>query len=215
MKTLILIVVLLFITIEYSFPQTISYTGQIKPLFDSYNCTGCHGGNGGLYVSPYANLFTTGNHKPVVVAGDTNSVLIKKIKGSAGFGSQMPQGGPTMVVSDLNTIILWIKNGAPENSTSVDNLTELRTVHTFNLRQNYPNPFNPTTTISFSLPSKSFVALKVFDVLGREVVTIISEELLAGSYTRHWNASNIASGIYYYRLQAGSFIETKKLVLLR
>jgi len=85
----------------------------------------------------------------------------------------------------------------------------------FMLAQNYPNPFNPSTTISFNLPSKGFVSLKVFDMLGREVSTIISEEIPAGSYSRQWNASIMSSGIYFYRLQAGSFAETKKLVLLK
>jgi hypothetical protein len=87
--------------------------------------------------------------------------------------------------------------------------------NSFTLEQNYPNPFNPTTTISFSLPSKSFVSLKVFDVIGREVAIIVSEELSAGNYSRQWNATNLSSGIYFYRLQSGSYIETKKLVLLR
>jgi len=86
---------------------------------------------------------------------------------------------------------------------------------TFSLSQNYPNPFNPATTISFALPSRSLVSLKVFDILGREVSTIVSGELQAGSYTRQWNASNMASGVYFYRLQAGSFSETKKLLLLK
>jgi len=86
---------------------------------------------------------------------------------------------------------------------------------TFALSQNYPNPFNPSTMISFDLPAKSFISLKVFDLLGREVATIVSEEMLAGSYSRIWNASNIPSGIYFYRLQAGSFTEAKKLILLR
>lgn len=85
----------------------------------------------------------------------------------------------------------------------------------FELRQNYPNPFNPTTTISFTLPSKSFVSLKVFDVLGREISTLVSEEMPAGTYTRQWKAGRLASGVYFYRLQTGSFTETKKLVLLR
>ena len=85
----------------------------------------------------------------------------------------------------------------------------------FVLYQNYPNPFNPGTTISFNLLSKSYVSLKVFDVLGREVATIVSEEMPTGSYSRKWNASNMSSGIYFYHLQAGSFTETKKLVLLR
>lgn len=83
------------------------------------------------------------------------------------------------------------------------------------LSQNYPNPFNPTTTISFQLPSKSFVMLKIFDLLGREVSSLVSEELPAGNHLRQWNAEGLASGVYLYRLQAGSFNQTKKLVLMK
>jgi len=85
----------------------------------------------------------------------------------------------------------------------------------YSLDQCFPNPFNPTTTINFTLPSKLFVSLKVFDMLGREVTTIVSEEMYAGSYTRQWNATTMSSGVYFYRLQAGTFVKTKKLVLLR
>jgi ligand-binding sensor domain-containing protein len=85
----------------------------------------------------------------------------------------------------------------------------------FSLNQNYPNPFNPTTTISFSTPSKSYVSLKIFDVIGREVATLISGELSGGDHFQQWNASCLPSGVYFYRLQAASFTETKKLVLLR
>jgi len=83
------------------------------------------------------------------------------------------------------------------------------------LEQNYPNPFNPSTTFSFSISSESFISLKVFDILGSEVATIISQEMPAGKHSHQWNASSLSSGVYFYRLQAGSFIETKKLVLLR
>jgi photosystem II stability/assembly factor-like uncharacterized protein len=85
----------------------------------------------------------------------------------------------------------------------------------YSLCQNYPNPFNPTTNISFTLPSTSFVTLKVFDLIGREVATLVSEELSAGTHVQQWNASAMASGIYFYRLHAGSFSETRKLVLLK
>jgi hypothetical protein len=85
----------------------------------------------------------------------------------------------------------------------------------YNLEQNYPNPFNPTTTISFSLPSKSFVTLRIFDILGREVAIIVSEEMSAGNYSHQWNAATMSSGIYFYCLKAGSFTETKKLILIR
>jgi hypothetical protein len=97
--------------------------------------------------------------------------------------------------------------------TSVKNLAELP--NSFSLGQNYPNPFNPTTTISFSLPSRSFVSLKVYDVLGRVVATIVSEELPAGTYTRQWNPDPLASGVYYYQAKAGRFTETRKMILLK
>jgi len=85
----------------------------------------------------------------------------------------------------------------------------------FLLRQNYPNPFNPSRTIPFNLPSKSFVSLKVYNLLGSEVTTIVSEEMSAGNYSRQWNATGVPSGVYFYRLHAGSSAEVKKLVLLR
>jgi hypothetical protein len=85
----------------------------------------------------------------------------------------------------------------------------------FALYQNYPNPFNPSTSISFSLQTKSYVSLKVFDALGREVSILVSEELTAGTYTKQWNASGLSSGVYFYRIQTGLFTETKKILLLR
>jgi photosystem II stability/assembly factor-like uncharacterized protein len=85
----------------------------------------------------------------------------------------------------------------------------------FHLLQNYPNPFNPSTTISFSLPEVSFVTLKIFNSLGEEIETLLSKELSAGNYKYDWNAINLPSGIYFYKLQAGSFVETKKMILLK
>jgi acetyl esterase/lipase len=81
--------------------------------------------------------------------------------------------------------------------------------------QNYPNPFNPSTTITFILRERSFVTLRVFDSLGREVSKLLSEELLPGTYSRKWNAEEFPGGVYLYQLQAGSFTETKKLILLK
>jgi len=98
--------------------------------------------------------------------------------------------------------------------TSINSETLNRPLR-FDLSQNYPNPFNPTTTISFTLPSQSLVSLKVFDMLGREVSTVVVGELQAGSYTRQWNAATFVSGVYFYRLQAGTYSETKKLLLLK
>jgi|GEM_PF-2703336 hypothetical protein len=83
----------------------------------------------------------------------------------------------------------------------------------FSLSQNYPNPFNPVTHFPFSLESKEFVSLKIFNLIGEEVATLLSKELPAGTYSVEWNANEYPNGIYFYRLHAGKFIETKKLIL--
>ena len=82
------------------------------------------------------------------------------------------------------------------------------------LRQNYPNPFNPTTIIRYALPHADHVRLGVFNLLGQEIALIVDEEKTAGSYSVSWNASGVSSGVYYYRLTAGDFTETKKMVLI-
>jgi len=108
---------------------------------------------------------------------------------------------------------LW-RRPLAEVISDVGNQTE-QIPSQFVLEQNYPNPFNPSTTIAFAVPLKARVTLKIFDVMGREVATVVSEEMPAGTYARHWNASNFSSGIYFYRLQTGSVSITKKLILLR
>jgi hypothetical protein len=85
----------------------------------------------------------------------------------------------------------------------------------YTLEQNYPNPFNPTTTIEFKLPETSHVTLKVYDILGREVASLVNEVKSSGNYKINFNAGNLASGVYFYRIEAGKFIATKKLLLLK
>jgi len=111
--------------------------------------------------------------------------------------------------------VLHVDNLSFDNLITSVSLSSGKLPSKFDLAQNYPNPFNPATSISFDLPLKSFVLLKVFDLIGREVATIVSGELSAGTHTREWNAANMPSGIYFYRLQSDSFSETKKLVLMR
>lgn len=85
----------------------------------------------------------------------------------------------------------------------------------FTLDQNFPNPFNPNTLIKYSIPKSSQVSLKIFNTLGQEMESLVNEEKQAGTYEVNWNASNLQSGVYFYRIQAGSFIETKKMILLK
>ncbi|MFZ0453900.1 MAG: SBBP repeat-containing protein [Ignavibacteriaceae bacterium] len=129
--------------------------------------------------------------------------------------------------------IMQIKAGSKVNSVSQSNLLSFTisdsnyniftglnknnyiTINSYELKQNYPNPFNPTTTISYSLDRASLVILKVYDILGREVATLVNKEKMPGNYSVVFNAINLASGMYIYRMQAGNFIATKKLILLK
>lgn len=85
----------------------------------------------------------------------------------------------------------------------------------FTLDQNYPNPFNPTTTIRFSLPGESNVNLGVFNILGEKVATLVNKPMSAGSYSVPMDATNLSSGAYFYRITAGNFVETKRLLVIR
>ncbi|MDQ3021504.1 MAG: T9SS type A sorting domain-containing protein [Bacteroidota bacterium] len=97
--------------------------------------------------------------------------------------------------------------------SSISQLTEI--VSSFELSQNYPNPFNPTTNIKFSIPNSSIVTLTIYNNTGMEVETLVNEKFKAGGYKVDWNAVNFTSGIYYYKIQAGEFIETKKMLLIK
>jgi hypothetical protein len=85
----------------------------------------------------------------------------------------------------------------------------------FSLLQNYPNPFNPTTNIKFTIPSSNFTSLKIFDLLGKEVAVLVNEKKDAGEYTIPFNAARLPSGIYFYQLRSGNFVEAKKMVLMK
>ena len=96
----------------------------------------------------------------------------------------------------------------PKEKTLTENNREFST-------SSYPNPFNPTTTISYTLPTDELVVLKIYDILGRVVTTLVNEEKEAGTYSAIFDASNLASGIYIYTISAGNFHQTKKMLLIR
>ena len=92
---------------------------------------------------------------------------------------------------------------------------ELTSPSSFSVKQNYPNPFNPATVISYQLPAAGSVTLKVYDILGKEVATLVNEEESAGNYKVTFNGSNLSSGVYFYQLRSGSLTDTKKLILMK
>ena len=115
-------------------------------------------------------------------------------------------------VSGGNGTILHTTNGGV-TFVEEEQIDEMPTE--FLLSQNYPNPFNPSTKIKYSVPNSSQVVIKVFDILGNEIETLVSEEKPAGTYEITWYAENLPSGVYFYQLKAGTFIESKKMILMK
>lgn len=146
--------------------------------------------DGGTITNYVSYLFLTKTGTQIVVeAADTTSPNTGVI----------PINGMTFLKSNV-VGVRQADNTLPEN---------------FMLAQNYPNPFNPTTQINYSIPSAQKVVLKVYDALGRDAATLVNDQQAAGNYTVDFNAANLASGIYFYRLQAGDFVQMKKMILMK
>ncbi len=124
------------------------------------------------------------------------------------------QDSLTIPLAGLRGItVLWIyKSGIRLVETDV---ADSFLPPTFSLSQNYPNPFNPMTDVRYQFAERSHVLLRIYDVLGREVATLVNEVKPQGEYTVHWDAGNAPSGVYFYRVQAGEFVKTKKMILMR
>ena len=110
-------------------------------------------------------------------------------------------------------ISYWLNTGRDSVFTGIE--AEKNIVHKFELLQNYPNPFNPTTNFELRITDYGFVSLKVYDILGRVAAVLVNEEKDAGKYKVFWNAEGLSSGVYFYRLVSGGFVQTKKLLLLK
>ena len=166
----------------------------------------CRNLNGQAKISQ--SVFGNGN----ILSSDKNS----KIYGTIG----QPLIGQTNVTSSMVSSGFWYNLSGI--ITSDEQTSDEILPQKFKLEQNYPNPFNPTTKIKYSLPNVRNAykrplqtTLKVYDILGREVVTIINERQQPGYYEVEFNAANLSSGIYFYKLKAGDFLLTKKMILLK
>jgi len=123
-------------------------------------------------------------------------------------------GGITGGWGNLGQVSGKVEAYTPQSETSIIN-EESQNLVNFLLFQNFPNPFNPSTTIKYSITKQSYVTLKVYDILGREITILVNEEKRAGNYEMNWNAAKLSSGVYFYKLKAGEFIQTKKMILMK
>ena len=169
-----------------------------------------------------ANYFTTGVLKNVLYTGglgeervfdvyldDNNSGFIV-----GSFSGSMEISDTTIIALTTSTD-LYIAKLNMNNISDVEDYTNELLLNKFELSQNFPNPFNPTTKIKYQIPELSFINIKVYDVLGNEIAILVNEEKLAGEYEVEFNGKELTSGIYFYQLEAGNFIQTKKMILLK
>jgi plastocyanin len=184
--------------------------------------------NSGFSFSPGSITINIGDTVKFVVDSDHKPREVSQATWDANGttsngGFDLPFGGGTVVLTQTGIhyyVCVPHASMGMKGTITVNSATDVKTVRetipdNFVLMQNYPNPFNPATTISFALGAKSFVLLTVFDLVGKRVGTLLSVELPPGRYSQQWNAADLPSGVYFYRLQAGDFGETKKLILLR
>ena len=135
-----------------------------------------------------------------VDAGKALLLTKRALAGSESIRKEMFFGDPALVIKHDVVTAVTPSPSSPQR---------------FVLYQNYPNPFNPSTTIRYELPKESIVSLKIYNLLGQEVATLVNESKQPGRYQVQWNAQGLSSGVYFYRLQAGEYVETRKLMLLK
>ncbi len=166
---------------------------------------------GNAVLNGTIDVSVTGSFIPA--AGDSFVVLTTTGTVSDSFMTINAQSGLYLTVQiNSNNITIYIDS---VGVLSVEEISNGELVTNYELQQNYPNPFNPSTSIQFSVPQSSYVTLEVYNLVGERVGILVSEQLGAGIYNYDWNASSLTSGIYFYRLQTNSFVETKKMMLLK
>ena len=198
-----------------------------KPGFNSINgCggSGCHIAQSGIVTAEVLNNFqiritvngTAGKVAGELVNGSGNVVAAINSTSSNPFILSAPSAGTYTVNAGFkNPERKWGSASAVINLTGIDEELVGLSPEAFTLYNNYPNPFNPATKIRYAISQATFTSLKVYSILGEEVATLINEEKTPGIYEVNFYGINLTSGTYLYKLQAGSYVETKKMILLK
>ncbi|MBS1493235.1 MAG: T9SS type A sorting domain-containing protein [Bacteroidetes bacterium] len=170
---------------------------------------------------PYALKFYTPSMGWCVGASGSNAVICRTINGGETWVVQKTELNNVYYdISFINSNSGWVSGNSIISSTTNGALLSVNQISSsvpdkFSLKQNYPNPFNPETKISFDVKNSTFASLKIFDMTGKEVKTLVNENISAGSYEINFNASELNSGVYFYTLKTNEFTETKKMMLVK
>ncbi|MBK8984198.1 MAG: T9SS type A sorting domain-containing protein [Ignavibacteria bacterium] len=185
--------------------------------------------NGGANYATVTSPGTSGNINSLEGNGTdwwatrTGNTVYRSTDGAATWTTAYTQTG-----ASFNDMDFTLSNGCPVgwavgSAGSVAKMSNLVSVistnseipSSFSLMQNYPNPFNPSTKIAYTIPNNGLVTLKIYNLLGKEVASLINEVKSAGTYEVNFNGANLSSGVYFYRLESGNFVDTKKMFLLK
>jgi hypothetical protein len=195
-----------------------------QPSFNGTN-PGCGGGGCHTFQDGIVSASVTDLQVQITVSGTSGDVAGELVDGtgtvvavnngtsSNPFTLTAPGPGDYIINAGNKSPLLW--DSATVNISVTDIGENHSNPNIFKLYDNYPNPFNPSTTLRYSILEGSFTSIKIYNSLGGEVATLVNETKSAGTYNIEFNASDLSSGIYYYTLQAGSFSETKKMILMK
>lgn len=217
--------------VDYSIISTIAFSSELIGILVYDNNKVAHTRDGGLTWTPYWSIglygsgssFATSSSFILVglnssyVSTDGGVIWTKRetnITNSYLEAVSFSNSSDGWAVGERGVILKWYGGTLPDIPVSVeDNKNNIPLE--FRLEQNFPNPFNPSTTIEYSIPKQSHVSIKVYDLLGREITTILNEAKPAGNYSVNFDGSGLSSGVYFYKLTAGGFNQTKKLILAK
>ncbi len=167
----------------------------------------------------YTNVFAFNSLNHIFIGTDNGVYRVKELQGNLeNVSSGMTSSPETYAMLKLSGDYLLAGGTSvwrTENSTITNVNIGESIIESFDIFQNYPNPFNPTTTIKYRVSELSYLTIKVYDVLGNEISTIVNEEKPAGEYVVEFGGDGLTSGIYFYQLRAGDYTDTKKMILLR
>jgi Secretion system C-terminal sorting domain/Beta-propeller repeat len=210
-----------YITLKYNPSGSLLWSRIVQTSLSSFpDSKVCHDQNNNIYL--YGEWTSPANSK---------DLLIVKYSPEGNFDWFFSYDGPDHKTEYVGDILLdggyiYITGTSMTANQSEDAVTikysegssrptDIETPSKYSLSQNYPNPFNPSTNIKFDIPKASFVKLSVYDVSGREVTSMINSELQTGHYEYTFDGSKLTGGVYFYKLQAGDFVETKKMILVK